>query len=588
MLTCRNRVLERNLAALRKRYPDFADMLTAVPSGSGYSFEKKGDYVLCRDADGNWLHGPEDPVAAASCEAERLVGKAPGLYVLPRPGLGYDALVLDETIEAGSPGSVLLVVEDRLDLFKAALELTDCTRLFRSPFTVLLLGKPDIVVQAYLERHPTLSLLPITLVTGSGQLDPTECERLRHALEALGTQSTLTAEEELASADVRLSARRDRSGELRVLLSSDDLGYLAGAIADGFRACGCLVELHSGERAVPRDIRAHQRFWKMLRFAPDLLLWANHPELSPFATEAWRAFGVANVLWTMDSPRRLNLGRRVLETIDVHACFDPEYLPAYGPLGARRSDQLSLAAGIRPLRGCAQSDSKWPERRGPDVAFVGSLGDSRVGDLRTSIWADQPEYASFLDELAKHPGDPAMTFEEQTGHAYAGMPCFYVDEVRSSIRRIEILSKIPKSALRIFGGIDWIGEGSSFGPCYAGAVHYGSDLADIYYHARINVNVFHAQCLDSTNSRVYDVLAAGGFLLTEDRPVLHREFEVGRHLVTFASPEEVADKVAYYLDHPVERESIAREGQRHVLEHHTFVKRCARLIDLAQPFMARA
>ena len=32
-------LLENNLAALRNRYPDYADVLSAVPEASGYSFE---------------------------------------------------------------------------------------------------------------------------------------------------------------------------------------------------------------------------------------------------------------------------------------------------------------------------------------------------------------------------------------------------------------------------------------------------------------------------------------------------------------------------------------------------------------------
>ena len=118
----------------------------------------------------------------------------------------------------------------------------------------------------------------------------------------------------------------------------------------------------------------------------------------------------------------------------------------------------------------------------------------------------------------------------------------------------------------------------------ARSVAYGADLAAIYYHSAINLNVFHAQCLDSTNSRIYDVLAVGGFLLTEDRPALHREFDVGRHLVTFSDPDDATEK-AIYLSHPAEHEAIAREGQKHVLTHHTFAERCQRLLARARPFM---
>ena len=125
---------------------------------------------------------------------------------------------------------------------------------------------------------------------------------------------------------------------------------------------------------------------------------------------------------------------------------------------------------------------------------------------------------------------------------------------------------------------------ASAGPlaeCYAGrTLHYGLDLSALYFHSKINLNIFHEQCVDSTNSRVYDVLAAGGFLLTEDRPCLAREFQPGRHFATFSSPADARDLVGYYLEHQDEREAMAREGQRHVLANHTFEHRCHKLLDL--------
>ena len=152
-------------------------------------------------------------------------------------------------------------------------------------------------------------------------------------------------------------------------------------------------------------------------------------------------------------------------------------------------------------------------------------------------------------------------------------------------RRLNVLRQLPMSKLKIFGGKDWSQLGEPLASCYAGqGLDYGPDLAWMYFHSQININVFHEQCHDSTNSRVYDVLASGGFLLTEDRPCLRREFEPDRHLVTFSTPEEAREKALYYLTHVDEREAIAREGQRHVLANHTFSKRCERILELVRPY----
>jgi hypothetical protein len=297
------------------------------------------------------------------------------------------------------------------------------------------------------------------------------------------------------------------------------------------------------------------------------------PERVGDPAQAQRDLGIRSVHWSVDSPRRMRIEPEELARVDVHVCFDAHYLGEGG-------SQLSLGAGLEALPGCRPGE-RWPERSGPAISFVGSLGASRVVELRSLLERLDPEQLGFLEELWRSEGDPGAAFEERFGRAYAGAPCLYVDELRSTRRRIEVLSALDPGKLRVFGGADWGRAGGALGGCYAGrAVPYGYDLASLYYHSQVNVNVFHHQCLDSTNSRVYDVLAAGGFLLTEYRPCLDREFEIGRHLVTFTSPTEAREKAEYYLAHPELRDAIARQGQAHVLEHHTFAKRCARILEL--------
>ena len=69
-----------------------------------------------------------------------------------------------------------------------------------------------------------------------------------------------------------------------------------------------------------------------------------------------------------------------------------------------------------------------------------------------------------------------------------------------------------------------------------------------------------------------DVLAAGGFLLTGYQPEIGEYFQDGEDLVMAMTPEEMVDKAAYYLEHDEEREAIARNGQKKVLEGFAYTK----------------
>lgn len=232
---------------------------------------------------------------------------------------------------------------------------------------------------------------------------------------------------------------------------------------------------------------------------------------------------------------------------------------------------------------------EWPARAGSAITFVGTLGEKRIAEYRQMLRTRDPEHLALLERIAAAPGDARSAYEQVRKEPLRGSPCAYVDEVRSLRRRLEVLSALPTEALRIYGDVEWKKHAGSLGQAYAGvALHYGFDLAEVYFHSKINLNVLHHQCVDSTNSRVYDVLAAGGFLLTEHRPCLAREFELGRHLVTFSTPGEARELAEYYLEHPNERELIARAGQRHVLAHHTLAHRCRALLDRVRPLVGKA
>jgi hypothetical protein len=570
-----------NMRALLKSYREYADVLSAFASSARYSFQPAGSALACRHADGRWIHGPEDPWVSAREEAAQIVTDDAQLYVLLRPGLGYLGFALLELIEKRAPNSFIVAVEDRLDLFAEVLSMFDWTPLIDSVSVEILLGEPNAVVRSFFERHPAISLLPMTLVADdetATELNGTGfVERIKTAA------ATLRAgvETELSVTDDVLRSRRSRKEPPRVLLAGNEFGYLTEPIAAGFRTCEASVEIRTGAAGTARGLRIHDWLRDISLLSPDVVVWMNRPELSATGCQVLRALDVTQVLWSVDNPRRMRLGSASGGGVDLFLTFDASYVDAAESVGASSVSQLSLAAGLRPLPSILPSAAQWPARLGPDISFVGSLGESRVKDFRDLLRRQNPELLALLDRLAVEEADPAVAYERATGEQFEGAPCFYVQEIRSQRRRIHVLSNLPEQSLRIFGGFDWAAAEIGVASRHAGRPpRYGFELASIYYHSRINMNVFHDQCVDSTNSRVYDVLVAGGFLLTEYRPQLEREFEIGKHLVTFSTPGEAREKAVYYLEHPVEREAIAREGQRHTLERHTFASRCRRILEL--------
>jgi len=99
--------------------------------------------------------------------------------------------------------------------------------------------------------------------------------------------------------------------------------------------------------------------------------------------------------------------------------------------------------------------------------------------------------------------------------------------------------------------------------------HYKSDVANVYGNARSALMMRHPQI----KSRVFEIPACGGFLITGDADNLRDYFENGKEIVIFKDQKDLAEKCRYYLAHKQERENIARAGYERTVKEHTYEQR---------------
>jgi spore maturation protein CgeB len=104
--------------------------------------------------------------------------------------------------------------------------------------------------------------------------------------------------------------------------------------------------------------------------------------------------------------------------------------------------------------------------------------------------------------------------------------------------------------------------------CFIGQ-RYMEDMATTYSAARI---VFNRSIRNDINMRVFEALACGSLLLTNDLAENGQAelFSNGVHLETYRDADELVDKIAYYLEHEETRERIAAAGRQEVLAKHTY------------------
>jgi spore maturation protein CgeB len=109
-------------------------------------------------------------------------------------------------------------------------------------------------------------------------------------------------------------------------------------------------------------------------------------------------------------------------------------------------------------------------------------------------------------------------------------------------------------------------------------VAYYDELPRFYPLSAINFNSTSMQMKGAVNQRVFDVPAAGAFVLTDWREQMDELFEPGKEIACYRHPDEIPDLARYYLAHPAERQRIALAGRKRVLACHTWDKRLASML----------
>lgn len=109
---------------------------------------------------------------------------------------------------------------------------------------------------------------------------------------------------------------------------------------------------------------------------------------------------------------------------------------------------------------------------------------------------------------------------------------------------------------------------------------YHRQMPGIFRHSKINLNFTIPNITNGIPLRVFDVLSCGGFLLTDYRDALCELLEDGKELVIFHGMTDLLQKTDYYLNHPQEREAIARNGMEKVHRLHQYKDRIKEIFDI--------
>jgi spore maturation protein CgeB len=88
---------------------------------------------------------------------------------------------------------------------------------------------------------------------------------------------------------------------------------------------------------------------------------------------------------------------------------------------------------------------------------------------------------------------------------------------------------------------------------------------------------------EQVKGRHFEINACGSFQLSYYVEGLERHYQIGDEIALYASPEELVEKVRYYLKHEDEREVIAQRGYERTLREHTMEQRLCEILNRIRP-----
>lgn len=333
-------------------------------------------------------------------------------------------------------------------------------------------------------------------------------------------------------------------------------------------------------------------------FSPDFVFTFNY---FPVVSLACKQINLRYVSWVYDSPHTLLYSYTIIHPTNYIFVFDKELYLEFHYAGISTIHYLPLAANTDRLSHMNHmnifENSKWNNRH--EIAFVGSLYTEEHqfyqrldgitpytrGYLEGIMAAQKKVYGyNFIQELLSHdivedmmrvlPMQTEPTSTESVEYLYAQ---YVINRQITAMERTELLTAIGNvypfdlythnENIRLPGCTNH-GPANSY------------DTAPyIYKKAKINLNISLRSIKSGIPLRAFDIMGAGGFLLTNYQADFLDCFVPDEDFVFFENKEDMLKKIEYYLNHENERIAIAKNGFNKTSAYHTFKHRAEEILS---------
>ena len=236
-----------------------------------------------------------------------------------------------------------------------------------------------------------------------------------------------------------------------------------------------------------------------------------------------------------------------------------------------------------------------------DISFVGSLYSEKC--KYNQIEKDLPDYVrgyadglinaqlnvygynfiedsltdEFATEFKKHAGWYALG-EDYTEDVKGIIADTYIGYKCTEQERIRTLTAISENF-----DIDlWTLSDTSMIPKIhnRGGADSNTMMPQIIKCSKINLNMTNRPIKTGLPLRIFDLLGAGGFVISNYQAEIPEHFIPDEDIVLYDSIPDLLDKIGYYLEHDDERRQIAKNGHDKVKAFHSYDARLQEMFQI--------
>jgi len=519
---------------------------------------------------------PADPPIPERVNLPVVGGRTLAVFVLGCGRGGVIRAITASLRETDAP-TVAVVVETDSARLLATLATDDWTDVLAEPRVRFAIGPdPQVSVPAAVPEAP-FCLLERGLNPGVGLVPgdaPSHADQIRAALDTAAGIVLADFKRACQEQAVRRSASGGPPslprGPWRILSSvstqTTALKHLAPSILAAAHRAGHATTVHLADSASDPFVNSRSAR-ASLESEADLVLGFLRPgrTLIPWRTDH------PSLVLVSSNPRLLPIETFDWSDRDLVVVTGPAFAPPYEALGLE-PEIRSLATEVPDLASMASIETPPCDVLAVGnipsaTAVAGGLSDNlrRLIEEMASDWVAHPEAS--IDEVI---ATTTITGDDD-----------FLTKVRLALgyeatrrRRIAAVIALADAGfrVRVHGEEAWRDAlaGTSAEGCWHGWMPAGPAQSAAFRNAGVALNVNSFAAENMLNMRSFEVPAAGGVLVTDDRPAVREAFEIGTEALVFGHVDELPDLVGEVLKDRDRRHAIGTAARARVERDHSW------------------